>query len=361
METWFYDDGESKKGPFLAEELKDKINKDTLVWSEGMKEWKKAKMINVFQAFFPDLVNTEKQWFYVENDMQKGPLFLEELKEKITKDSLVWCKGMQEWEKAQNLKDFDTFFSEMQSSIDENTPPPIPITEPSKQESSTMNKAEETKKNDSTNGIEEDKDITRIRTGIIAGIVAIVVYILGIILFYSESFSNTNIKVAIFNTLVIVELIASIIIYLGLKSYFSGLLKIKKIDITINWMIALEIVDSMLGMFLLSNEELRYDIINTRPWSLYDLTAMPFRTIVGGLIIFLLQLPTIILLKKIFDTKASKIYFFKIYALIEIIVIISIFFSVNLFSSSVECIAYIFLIKGLQEVRKEYGTNEILK
>jgi uncharacterized RDD family membrane protein YckC len=46
MEKWYYIENDGKKGPYTIEELKDKnINPDTLVWTDKMTNWEKAKHI----------------------------------------------------------------------------------------------------------------------------------------------------------------------------------------------------------------------------------------------------------------------------------------------------------------------------
>jgi len=46
MKKYFYSDGKEKFGPFSFEELKsENITKDTLIWFEGLEDWKPAKDI----------------------------------------------------------------------------------------------------------------------------------------------------------------------------------------------------------------------------------------------------------------------------------------------------------------------------
>ncbi|BAX82431.1 DUF4339 domain-containing protein [Labilibaculum antarcticum] len=58
-----------------------------------------------------------KQWYYVENGDKRGPFSINELKGKIEKDSLLWCEGMKDWEKAEQIAEFQSFFEVM--------PPPV--------------------------------------------------------------------------------------------------------------------------------------------------------------------------------------------------------------------------------------------
>ncbi len=51
MKKYYYSDGQNQYGPFTIEELKEKnITKDTLIWYEGLDQWKKAEL-------FPELQN----------------------------------------------------------------------------------------------------------------------------------------------------------------------------------------------------------------------------------------------------------------------------------------------------------------
>jgi len=53
MKYYFYSDGGKQKGPLAFEQLKDEnIDKDTLVWFEGLADWKPANEINELDTFF---------------------------------------------------------------------------------------------------------------------------------------------------------------------------------------------------------------------------------------------------------------------------------------------------------------------
>lgn len=53
MIQYYIHDGNIQKGPFSLEELKNQnISSDTLIWYEGMSEWKKASQIEDIQFFF---------------------------------------------------------------------------------------------------------------------------------------------------------------------------------------------------------------------------------------------------------------------------------------------------------------------
>ena len=53
MEEYYFSDGESQFGPFTLDELKNqKITKDTLIWYEGIDDWTKANEIEKLKTFF---------------------------------------------------------------------------------------------------------------------------------------------------------------------------------------------------------------------------------------------------------------------------------------------------------------------
>lgn len=53
MKKYFYSDGKDKFGPFSFEELKNEnITKETLIWFEGLEDWKPAKDISEFEEIF---------------------------------------------------------------------------------------------------------------------------------------------------------------------------------------------------------------------------------------------------------------------------------------------------------------------
>ena len=49
-----------------------------------------------------------KKYFYLINDRQFGPVTKEELKNKIDKDTLVWYEGLREWSKAKDLDELSS-------------------------------------------------------------------------------------------------------------------------------------------------------------------------------------------------------------------------------------------------------------
>lgn len=59
-----------------------------------------------------------KEYYYEKNGQKLGPLSKQELKGKISKDSLIWKYGMEDWTKAAQLPELNDLFR--------NEPPPIP-------------------------------------------------------------------------------------------------------------------------------------------------------------------------------------------------------------------------------------------
>lgn len=53
MSQYYYHDGHEQKGPFTIEELKNEnIKPDTLIWFEGITEWRKASDVEVLKDLF---------------------------------------------------------------------------------------------------------------------------------------------------------------------------------------------------------------------------------------------------------------------------------------------------------------------
>ena len=83
MKHYFYSDGEKQKGPFTFEQLKkENIDKDTLVWFEGLSDWKPVKEIkeleDILQLTPPPIPGTENEINAIDNES-----------EKINKDSTI--------------------------------------------------------------------------------------------------------------------------------------------------------------------------------------------------------------------------------------------------------------------------------
>lgn len=73
MKHYFYSDGEKQKGPFTFEQLKkENIDKDTLVWFEGLSDWKPVKEIkeleDILQLTPPPVPGTETESNTINNE-----------------------------------------------------------------------------------------------------------------------------------------------------------------------------------------------------------------------------------------------------------------------------------------------------
>ena len=61
-----------------------------------------------------------KEYYYLEDNIQKGPYTLDQLKSiGLKPDYLIWCEGMENWEKAKNIPELSEIFKKL--------PPPPPI------------------------------------------------------------------------------------------------------------------------------------------------------------------------------------------------------------------------------------------
>jgi hypothetical protein len=56
MKTFYYHNGQEQKGPVSLDELKAlPVNKDTMIWREGMQEWRKAGEVEDLKEFFSSI------------------------------------------------------------------------------------------------------------------------------------------------------------------------------------------------------------------------------------------------------------------------------------------------------------------
>ncbi len=97
-----------------------------------------------------------KEYYVFLDNENKGPLPYEELiKLNISKDTLIWYDGLEEWQKASNIEDFKELFKKAPpplpnnfvSEIKKNTPPAIPIIKNEEKEYIKKNTEPEQKKN----------------------------------------------------------------------------------------------------------------------------------------------------------------------------------------------------------------------
>lgn len=75
MKKYFYSDGKEKQGPFFFEELKNEnINKETLIWFEGIEDWIPAKEIKELEEILqliPPPITANKTETNSENNESK--------------------------------------------------------------------------------------------------------------------------------------------------------------------------------------------------------------------------------------------------------------------------------------------------
>lgn len=111
VSEWYYVENNDSKGSFTLDEMKAKLESNeikasTLVWKASMTDWKKLEDTKLAEFLH---VDTEKDWYYVENNDSKGPFSLEEMKSMISRgvlnnDSFVWKTGMQDWVRLKNTE-----------------------------------------------------------------------------------------------------------------------------------------------------------------------------------------------------------------------------------------------------------------
>jgi uncharacterized membrane protein YhaH (DUF805 family) len=96
-----------------------------------------------------------KKYFYSDGKEKQGPFSFEELKnENITRETLIWFEGLEDWIPAQDIKEIEEILQLI--------PPPIP----SKETNVTSENIESGKKiDDSANNIENPKTISSDKIG----------------------------------------------------------------------------------------------------------------------------------------------------------------------------------------------------
>jgi Interferon-induced transmembrane protein/GYF domain 2 len=62
-----------------------------------------------------------KKYFYILNGQQIGPLSIEELKaNNITRETMIWCEGMGDWEQAGKIAELSSLFGDLPPSLPTN-------------------------------------------------------------------------------------------------------------------------------------------------------------------------------------------------------------------------------------------------
>lgn len=101
--------GQKKEGPYSVNDimLGEMIDSDTLVWMQGMAGWVKAKQIPELATALAEQreIESRKTKFYlVRNNKKFGPYTVSQLLDlNLTPDTLVWSEGMAGWVKAKQV------------------------------------------------------------------------------------------------------------------------------------------------------------------------------------------------------------------------------------------------------------------
>ena len=67
-----------------------------------------------------------KKYFYAKGDEQFGPFTIDELKDKkIERQTLIWFEGLNDWKKASEISELETLFVSMPPPLNSSTPPPL--------------------------------------------------------------------------------------------------------------------------------------------------------------------------------------------------------------------------------------------
>jgi hypothetical protein len=261
-----------------------------------------------------------KKWYYVENAAKLGPFSIDELTSRINLDTLLWSEGMTDWIKAENLKEFQHFFT--------TTPPPIPDLE------SVVN--------------EKPKHLKRIVDSVFYGWVLLGLTIL--IGFFDYTDNNES---RFYRLIVILSLMSFIRIFRGVKSYLSNVLNFKQANININWMIG-----TAIPLYLFQDLDERYQL-ETR---FSEDTLLVFGLIlIATCLLFVFH--NLKLAVKLFKVEDSAIGALKAYAFLQILSLgfaLSFVFFVDyenypvIFDTLLELIPLVFLVIGLKKVREKY-------
>jgi hypothetical protein len=128
--NYYYNFEDKPQGPFDLAQLLSKIERDTLVWREGL-EWSKANEIDELKKFFPEVVPELKKeehhifYYYNKDGKSQGPLNLVELLESIDRETMVWREGI-DWTVASELPELVKFFPVIAQKKSEIKLPPLP-------------------------------------------------------------------------------------------------------------------------------------------------------------------------------------------------------------------------------------------
>lgn len=135
-----------------------------------------------------------KQYYYSENNDQKGPFTLEELKEKrLKKSTLVWTDGLMDWVRAETIKELkDIVLSE---------PPPLPGRQPKTPQETVSVKFVPTTSSISTSDYVKETEATLV--GAILFVGAVILKLSGVLTFDNEESYHNAQKIGVFISLFI--------------------------------------------------------------------------------------------------------------------------------------------------------------
>ncbi len=122
---YFLIENGSSTGPFTFEELKGKnINKESMVWHEGLTDWKKAGEVPALVPLFEPVANPGTppphasmntgvpEYYAMINGIQVGPMAPALLVQNgMTPSTMVWCAGLPDWVPAYTRSELSPYFN----------------------------------------------------------------------------------------------------------------------------------------------------------------------------------------------------------------------------------------------------------
>jgi protease PrsW len=130
---WFYvtdgiQGGPVEHGALAGLAVGGRLKGNSLLWTEGMAEWKSASEVE--PALFSGQPAPAAEWFYLDGQMQKGPVTFAELQELVRKGLVikatsVWKDGMPAWRAAGQVPSLAALPFRSQS-MAPGQPPPMP-------------------------------------------------------------------------------------------------------------------------------------------------------------------------------------------------------------------------------------------
>lgn len=141
MSSYFYSENDEQLGPVTIEDLKTKnINRNTLVWKEGMENWQKASEVKELASLFasvpPPLPKKKKEastpppiseskanlsakrFYYVDSKNEKhGPYTIEEMsKIGLPPANLIQEENTDNWQAISSVSEFARFYPNSENS-----------------------------------------------------------------------------------------------------------------------------------------------------------------------------------------------------------------------------------------------------